>query len=148
MKTLLLLSMMMISLAIFKPAIAGDDDLMNLLTKELQITDDQAMGGAGALFNYAKESLSGDQFDQVSDAVPNMSGYLNAIPALSGNKEVGMLGKATQTLTGMPAVTAAFEKLGMSQEMVGMFTPLLVKYVDDKGGKAVGDLLRRVFNKK
>ena len=74
-----------------------------------------------------------------------MTGYLNAIPDLGGGGNVGMLGKATQTLTGMPAVTSAFDKLGLSQEMVGMFTPLLVKYVDDKGGEAVGNLLRKVF---
>ena len=123
---------------------AQSDALVGMLTKELKITDDQAKGGAGALFNYAKESLSSDEFDQVSDAVPDMSGYLKAIPALGGSS-TGMLGKATQTLVGMPAVTAAFDKLGLSQDMVGLFTPLLVNYVDDKGSKAVGDLLRKAF---
>lgn len=125
---------------------AGEDELIKLLTSELSISDDQAKGGAGALFNYAKEGLSSDEFDQVSKTVPDMSGYLNAIPSLSGGG-TGMLGKATQTLVGMPAVTAAFEKLGLSQDMVGMFTPILVNYVDKKGGEAVGNLLKKVFAK-
>jgi hypothetical protein len=126
---------------------AGDDELIGLLTKDLGITNEQAMGGAGALFNYAKEGLSSDEFDMVSKAVPDMSGYLNAIPDLGGGSSTGMLSKATQSLVGMPAVTAAFEKLGLSQDMVGLFTPLLVKYVEDKGGKAVGNLLQKVFTK-
>lgn len=125
---------------------AGDDDLVKLLTTDLGITNDQAKGGAGALFNYAKEGLSDKEFDQVSDVVPDMPGYLDAIPALGGSS-TGMLGKATQTLVGMPAVTAAFEKLGLSPDMVGLMTPLLVNYVDKKGGEAVGGLLKNVLTK-
>ncbi len=144
MKTITILATLLFFFSGINYGYAGEDELIGLLTKELKITDDQAKGGAGALFNYAKEGLSGDEFDQVSDAVPDMAGYLGAIPALGG-KSTGMLGQATQTLVGMPAVTAAFEKLGLSQEMVGMFTPILVNYVDKKGGKAVGDLLKKVF---
>ena len=144
MKTITLFATLLLFLTGINYGYAGEDELIGLLTKELKITDDQAKGGAGALFNYAKEGLSGDEFDQVSAAVPDMAGYLGAIPALGG-KSTGMLGKATQTLVGMPAVTAAFEKLGLSPDMVGMFTPLLVNYVDKKGGKAVGDLLKKIF---
>lgn len=126
---------------------AGDDELIGSLTKDLKITKEQAMGGAGALFNYAKEGLSEDEFEQVSKSVPDMSGYLNAIPSLGGGKSKGIMGQATQALVGMPAVTAAFEKLGLSQDMVGMFTPILVNYVDQKGGKAVGSLLQKVLTK-
>ena len=75
-----------------------------------------------------------------------MGGYLDAIPALGG-KSSSMLGKATQTLVGMPAVTAAFEKLGLSADMVGLFTPLLVNYVEKKGGEAVGGLLMNAITK-
>jgi hypothetical protein len=126
---------------------AGDDELIGSLTKDLKITKEQAMGGAGALFNYAKEGLSEDEFEQVSKSVPDMSGYLNAIPSLGGGKSKGIMGQATQALVGMPAVTAAFDKLGLSQDMVGMFTPILVNYVDQKGGKAVGSLLQKVLTK-
>ena len=145
MKTVYYFSLIFAFLLSTHMVMAGEDELISLLTKDLGITNDQAMGGAGALFNYAKEGLSSDEFDLVSNAVPNMTGYLDAIPDLGGSSSTGMLGKATQSLVGMPAVTAAFEKLGLSQDMVGLFTPLLVKYVEDKGGKAVGDLLQKVF---
>ena len=140
MKTFALLSTLLLFLTGINFSYAGDDDLINLLTSELDISDDQAKGGAGALFNYANEGLSGEDFEKVSKSVPDMGGYLDAIPALGG-KSSSMLGKATQTLVGMPAVTAAFEKLGLSADMVGLFTPLLVNYVEKKGGEAVGGLL-------
>jgi hypothetical protein len=135
---------MLISMTAANYSYAGGDDLIKLLTNELDITEDQAKGGAGALFNYSKESLSDEEFKQVENAVPDMAGYLDAIPSLSGKKS-GMLGKATAALTGMPAVTSAFDKLGLSSEMVGMFTPILTNYVEKKGGKAVGDLLMKAL---
>ena len=79
-----------------------------------------------------------------------MSGYLDAIPALGGSS-AGMLGKATQSLVGMPAVTAAFDKLGLSQDMVGMFTPILVelqtemfKNMTNQETKQLADLLDKL----
>lgn len=146
MRTIALLSTLFLFLTGISFSYAGDDELIGLLTNELDITNDQAKGGAGALFNYAKEGLSGEDFEKVSNSVPDMGGYLDAIPALGG-KSSSMLGKATQTLVGMPAVTAAFEKLGLSADMVGLFTPLLVNYVEKKGGKAVGGLLMNAITK-
>ena len=146
MKTITLLSTLFFLFVMAGYSQTGEDELISSLTKDLDINDEQAKGGAGALFNYAKENLSEEEFGQVADAVPDMSGYLDAIPALGG-KNTGMLGMATQSLVGMPAVTAAFDKLGLSQDMVGMFTPILVDYVDKKGGEAVGGLLQKVFAK-
>ena len=146
MKKIVLLSTIFVLFVGINFSYAGEDDLINLLTNDLEITTEQAMGGAGALFNYAKEGLSSEDFDKVSDAVPDMKGYLDAVPSLGGSS-TGLLGKATESLVGMPAVTAAFDKLGLSQDMVGMFTPLLVNYVDEKGGEAVSGLLTKVFSK-
>lgn len=147
MKTITLLSTILFFFAGISFSYAEGDELVNLLTKDLDISNDQAKGGAGALFNYAKEELSAEDFEKVAGAVPDMSGYLDAIPALGG-KSTGMLGTVTQSLVGMPAVTAAFDKLGLSPDMVGLFTPMLVNYVDEKGGEAVGGLLQKVFTKK
>ena len=148
MKKIILLSVVLLMIVGIQKTYAEGDELINKLTSELNITPEQAMGGAGALFNYAKEGLSSEEFEKVSDAVPNMDGYLDAIPDLGGGKSsTGLLGKATEALVGMPAVTKAFDKLGLSPDMVGMFTPILVNYVDDKGGEAVGKLLDKVFTK-
>lgn len=145
MKTITLLSILVFFFAGTQISYAGDE-LISKLTKELKITEDQAKGGAGALFNYSKESLSEDEFKEVSKSVPDMNGYLDAIPGMGSKKKTGLLGQATQALVGMPAVTNSFDQLGLSPDMVGMFTPILVDYVDEKGGEAVGGLLQKVFS--
>ena len=51
---------------------AQDSSLVSLLVQQLGITQTQAQGGAGALFNMAKEKLSPQEFGQVADTVPEM----------------------------------------------------------------------------
>ena len=122
----------------------AQSDLIGMLTKEMGISQSQAEGGAGALFGLAKEGMSAPDFSSLSKVIPDMSGLLGAVPSLGGGK-TSMLGKAAQSLTGMPAVTAAFEKLGMNQTHVALMTPMLVGYVEDKGGKALSGLFSKAI---
>jgi hypothetical protein len=57
------------------------------------------------------------------------------------------LGSAATQLTGMPKVLAVFDKLGISRDKVKLFTPFIVNYVEEKGSKAMGKLLEKVFTK-
>lgn len=121
-------------------AIAQDaGDLVNLLMKGADVNETQAKGGAGALFEMAKEKLSIEDFDKVSDVVPNMSGLLAAVPSLSPKKS--MLGAAAIKLSGNARVLAVFKKLGISESKVALFTPILVNYIENKGGKELGGIL-------
>ena len=122
----------------------AQSDLIGMLTKEMGIFQSQAEGGAGALFGLAKEGMSAPDFSSLSKVVPDMGGLLGAVPSLTGGK-TSFLGKAAKSLTGMPAVTAAFEKLGLSQTHVALMTPLLVGYVEDKGGKALSGLFSKAI---
>lgn len=119
-------------------------DLVKQIMEKADVTEEQAEGGAGALFGMAKEELSADDFGKISDVVPNMGGLLDAVPSV-GNKQTSVLGKAAKGLTGMPKVQAAFDKLGISQDKVALFTPVVVNYVEKKGGKVLGDMLGKVF---
>jgi hypothetical protein len=123
---------------------AQTSDLVKQLMEKADVSEDQAMGGAGALFGMAKEELSADDFGKISDVVPNMGGLLDAVPSLGSNK-TSMLGSAAKQLTGIPKVQAVFDKLGISKEKVALFTPVIVNYVEKKGGKVLGDLLGKVF---
>lgn len=114
-------------------------DLINQIMKGADVNEDQAKGGAGALFEMAKGKMDKLDFDKVSDVVPNMGGMLDAIPALGQKKS--MLGTTAIALTGMPKVVAVFDKLGISQDKVSLFTPIIVKYVENKGGAALGKVL-------
>ena len=134
-KTIIFLFLM--SIASF--SFAQVSDLVSMLSNEMDITNEQAEGGAGSLFNFAQEGMSSADFSALSDAVPDMSGLLGAVPALTGGKKKSWLGKAADSLTGMPAVQAQFKKLGLSETHVALMTPLLVDYVEKKGGEVLSN---------
>ncbi len=45
---------------------AQAQDLVGMLVSQLGVTSEQATGGAGAIFNLAKERLAPDQFSQIA----------------------------------------------------------------------------------
>jgi len=116
--------------------------LVENLMSGANVNKEQAMGGAGALFNMAQEEMDNKDFKSLTDAVPEMNSLLDAVP---GAGKSSMLGTAATALTGMPKVQATFDKLGISQDKVALFTPILVNYVEKKGGKALGSKLAGIF---
>lgn len=119
-------------------------NLIEDLMKSADVTKEQATGGAGALFEMGKESLAQKDFEEIAAAVPNMQGLLDAVPAVAGSSS--LMSSAATTLTGMPKVLAIFDKLGISQDKVALFTPVIVNYVEKKAGPLLGGKLAGVFN--
>ena len=133
-------------LALAPAATAGDDSLVSLLTAKLGVSEQQAAGGAGALLGMAQGQLGGDRFSQVSDAVPEVVGLMEAAPALGSTSDLDLggdlLGEGGGDLLGQGLQLAgAFKGLGLDAGMVQSFTPLVVGYVQDKAGESVGNLL-------
>jgi hypothetical protein len=113
-----------------------------MLTKELNVTQEQATGGAGALFGLAKSRLKPEEFGQVSDAVPGMDGFLEAAPKQGGGSALGSLGSALSGgQGGLASVAGAFGSLGLSPNMVSKFIPVIKQFVQSKGGADVASLL-------
>lgn len=150
MKRILILTLLftaIISLPSYAQISLKNQDAGNLIEdimKSADVTKEQAQGGAGALFEMAQGSMATKDFDQIAQVVPNMDGLLNAVPAIGGGTN-NMLGTATTALVGMPKVLAVFDKLGIPQDKVALFTPLLVNYVEKKGGALLGGKLANVF---
>ncbi len=125
-------------------------ELLNLLTQNLGINEDQAKGGAGMLFNLAKEKLSGDEFSKVADAVPGMDNLLGAAPK-SGGGIMGAIGGLTSALGGdsklgnLASLASGFSKLGLDSGMIGKFLPIILSFVQSKGGDQIKDLLAKVL---
>jgi Protein of unknown function VcgC/VcgE (DUF2780) len=126
---------------------ADDSSLVQTLARQLKITDDQAAGGAGAIFNYAKGALPTDDYGKVEKAVPEAAELAKKAPAPDSTTSTvkGALGKAGGSATGLSSLGSSFQKLGLSPDMVGKFTPIVVDYVDKKGGSQVGDIVRKVL---
>lgn len=121
-------------------------ELVGQLTKGLSITPTQASGGAGALFGLAKSRLSAAEFSKVAAAVPGMNGLLKAAPAATEFSGLsGLQGSLPGGLGGMASVAGSFQKLGLSPDMVGKFVPVLINYVQSKGGLSTGALLAKVL---
>ena len=130
---------------------AQETSLVNLLTQQLGVTESQAQGGAGSIFKMAKEQLGAQDFSQVSDAVPNMGGLLEAAPRQEGSLG-GMFGSATSmfggggnSLKGLAGLASSFSQLGLSPEMVNQFLPIILNYVKSSGGETVSNLLSSVL---
>lgn len=117
-------------------------ELVGTLTKELNVTQDQATGGAGAIFGLAKSRLKPEEFSQVSDAVPGMDGFLKAAPKQGGGSALGSLGSALPGGSGgLTSVAGSFGSLGLSPDMVSKFIPVITQFVQAKGGASTASLL-------
>lgn len=127
---------------------AQEGGLVELLMQKLGVTQPQAQGGAGALFSVAKDALSPQDFDQVAATVPEMESLLKAAPETSGS--VGDMlsqgsslfgGKTNKQVGSAMDLANSFSELGLSPEMVNEYVPVVLDYVEAKGGEAVRNLL-------
>lgn len=126
------------------PGANPSPELVGQLTKGLGITQDQAVGGSGALFGLAKSRLKPEEFAKVSDAVPGMDGLLAAAPksSLGGDSPLGALGSVLPSkVAGLATMAGSFKSLGLTPDMIGKFVPIMTNFVGAKGGAATSSLL-------
>lgn len=126
---------------------AADSGLVELLSRNLAVTEKQATGGAGSLFNLAKQNLGAEDFTRVAKAVPGIDKMMAAAPKSEG--AAGMLGGASSLFGGSaPAVGGVaslaenFSQLGMKAGMVDAFIPIILNYVKSKGGESTMKILQ------
>ena len=131
---------------------AAGNSLTGLLMQQLGVTQPQAEGGAGALFQLAKAKMQGAAFTELSNSVPGMQGLLAAAPVANPAGAGGLLGNlgslagnsggtigAVGNLVGL---ASSFQQLGLSPSMVQKFVPVVLQYVQGNGGSAVSSLLQ------
>ncbi len=130
------------------PGATSETGLTGLLMQQLGITQPQAEGGAGALFQLAKSRMSTEDFTTLGDAVPDMQNLLAAAPATGtlGGGMMGNLGGMTGDLgaTGgsLLGLTNSFQQLGLEANMVQKFIPVVVQYVQESGGSTIAGVLQ------
>ncbi len=127
----------------------AENGLTGLLVQQLGVTQSQAEGGAGAVFQLAKSKMQAAAFTELSHSVPGMQGLLAAAPVakslgsggLAGGLEslVGISGGTVGNLVGL---ASSFQQLGLSPAMVQKFVPLVLQYVQGNGGSAVTGVLQ------
>jgi uncharacterized protein VcgC/VcgE DUF2780 len=63
----------------------GSDQLMKMITSQLGVTNNQAMGGVGSELTLAKEKMSGMDFNALSKAIPGSDTYMKAAKDLGAS---------------------------------------------------------------
>jgi len=126
-------------------------ELLQMLTQQLGVSEDQAKGGAGLLLKLAKDKLDAGEFSQVKSAVPAVDELIGSAPKPGGLG--GALGGLTSAFGGgigqlgsLSALADGFKSLNMDPGMVGKFVPVVLSFFQAKGGEGVKALLAKVFN--
>ncbi|GJL76845.1 DUF2780 domain-containing protein [Nitrosomonas sp.] len=129
-------------------AATGQIGLVDVLTQQLGISQQQALGGAGAIFQAAQTGMNPQAFSTLSQSVPGINEMLNAAPAVPnplggmGSGVSSMLGGAGNTLNSATSLAASFQQLNLSPDMVGQFIPIVTNYVQNTSGQVTANLLR------
>jgi len=124
-------------------------ELLNMLTSQLGVSEDQASGGAGMIFSLAKEKLGGD-FSQVTDAIPDVSGLIDKAPD-TGGRLLGAIGGIASSLGGdslgnLASLASGFSKLDLDAGMITKFVPVILDFVKGQAGEGVMGLLNKVLD--
>ena len=113
-------------------------DLLGALT-QLNITPEQAVGGAGAMLGLAKNQLSSTDYSELAKSVPGIDilsggGELGALAGLLGSSgKAAGLENALGNVKDTNDLNNAFSALGMDTGMIGMFTPVILQYLGQQG---------------
>lgn len=128
---------------------AQTSDLVGMLTSQLGVSQEQAAGGAGSLFNFAEVQMETADFDVVSSALSEVGDLMGAAPEGEGSGVLGsassLLGGSSGGLEDVAGVASAFSDLGMSPNMVNEFVPVILEYAQSAGSEQAMQLLKGAF---
>jgi len=118
--------------------------LVDILVHRLSVSPQQALGGAGAIFQLAQANMNPQAFAILSKSIPGMKSMLNAAPAmsnLSGDLSA-LTGEKNNTLGNVTTLATSFKQLNLSPDMVDQFIPIVTNYVSKTSGQVTADLFR------
>ena len=126
------------------PAGMAQIGLVDILSHRLGVSPQQALGGAGAIFQMAQSNMDPQAFATISRSIPGMDNMLSAAPAmsnLSGNLS-SLMGDQNNSLGNAAALAASFQQLDLSPDMIDQFIPVITNYVSKTSGQASASLLQ------
>jgi hypothetical protein len=124
--------------------------LIPMLTQSLGVTEAQATGGMGSIFQAVQGAMSTSDFNSLSKAVPNMDSLLSAAPAVDTSKKSGgsLLSGAMDAAAQYGANTkvgaqlvSQFNSLGLSPDMISKFADVATNYLKKGEVPQTADLL-------
>jgi hypothetical protein len=126
-------------------------ELLDNLVQHLGVNEEQAKGGTGLILKMAKEKLDGEDFQQISNIVPDTDDMIKTAPESSGiagaiGGLVSGLGGSAGKMGDLAKLAGGFSKLGLNKDMVGKFLPEVISFAESKGGDTVKNILQKVFH--
>lgn len=125
-------------------------ELVQMLMSQLNVSKEQAQGGAGLLFKMAKEKLGAEDFAKVANAVPDAASLISSAPKAGGVS--GALGGLASSLGGgagqlanLASLAGGFKNLNLDSGMIGKFIPVVMSFVQSRGGDTVKNILGKVL---
>ena len=113
-----------------------ESDLVEFLVERFGVDSNQAMGGLGAIFAFAQQRMTPDEFMQLSSSVPDMARYLAAVPQSSSGFHLDLstsdMDEKTLEPEGLSSLGTSFQALGMNPEMVFQFVPAVLQYFQQR----------------
>ena len=125
-------------------------ELIQQLTQNLGIKEDQAKGGAGLIFQLAQSKLGDGEFAQVASAIPGINDLVGSAPQAGGGL-AGAIGGLAGALggggnvAGLAALAGGFTQLGLNPGMVSQFVPVILSFAQNQGGDQVKNILAGVL---
>lgn len=112
-------------------------ELIDMLTKNLNVTGAQAEGGAGVLLKAAQEKLGSAEFGKMLGGVPGLTDLIKKAPAAGGGGGLGgLLGGIAGAVGGNAALIATivsgFGKLGLKADDAKRFAPVILNFLRTK----------------
>lgn len=125
-------------------------ELIDNLTGNLGINEEQAKGGAGLIFDLAKKKLGDTDFSRIEAVVPGMNDLLQSMPSSSFfSKAISSIGLSFGCGQGkfgdLAHLIGSFSKMGLDAGMVEKFLPIILSFVQSKGGDELKNLLAGVL---
>lgn len=144
------ISFLLVFLLVFslcQPVRAEAMKLIPLLTQSLGVTESQAKGGAGAIFDYVKQKVSAEDFAQVEKALPGVDSLVELAPKTGDlSREIGglspALGGKSNLAGGMAGLTESFAKLGLDAGMVDKYVKTILDFSQSEAGSAVANIIK------
>ena len=124
-------------------------ELIDDIVKSLGINEDQAKGGAGLLLKMAKDKLGADEFSEVENAIPETDDVIRSAPESSGiASTLGSIASSlgAEKLGNIASLSGGFSKLGLDSGMISKFAPIILSFVQSKGGDTAKSILQKVIH--
>lgn len=123
---------------------ADTGKLIGSLTDLLGVTNEQAEGGAGAIFREAKNNMNTGDYSQLLDAIPGIDSLISAAPQVGGlaGKASSLFGSSSDSIQGLAALTDSFAKLGLAPDMINQYTDIVLGFVQSEAGQQMMTMLK------